>query len=357
MSTFVKATVSADSGLHTILREIKSDIENNPQGGHWVQRDSRAGPTIEFNGVAVIENLETQNYVSQCPVRKANPFFHLAEAMWMLAGREDLDFLLTFNKSFGQYSDDGVKIRGSAYGIRWRSWFGVDQIDKLVAELTNNESRRAVLTQWDPADLNLNSKDVPCNLQTLFIVRNGYLDMTVTNRSNDLVYGMYGSNIVHFTILHQYVAAKLNLPVGVYRQVSNCLHIYTENEVVQRLMASTNELPRCVEEVLVADSSEDAVKLDIYLTTFFAKFDESRAKFNENGEQRYRLLCLDDALTHAWDTVEFEGLNTPFIFMFHNMMKVYFKWKHFGIYEGELTGIIGGFSSAAQAMLSRSGVL
>ena len=56
-----------------------------------------------------------------------------------------------------------------------------------------------------------------------------YLDMTVINRSNDLVWGMLGANVVHFSFLQEYMAENLGVGVGVYNQMSNNLHIYTEN--------------------------------------------------------------------------------------------------------------------------------
>jgi hypothetical protein len=59
----------------------------------------------------------------------------------------------------------------------------------------------------------------------------GKLDMTVTNRSNDMLWGAYGANAVHFSYLQEFVAAAIGVPVGTYYQVSNNLHVYTQNEV------------------------------------------------------------------------------------------------------------------------------
>lgn len=170
-------------------------------------------------------------------VRNANPFFHLMEALWMLAGRNDIAFPAYFNSRFFEYSDDGV-IQHGAYGYRWRYQFGFDQIAHLVEELkTNPNSRRAVLQMWSaPIDLiqdeqgrgGLKSKDVPCNTHAYFDLRNGALNMTVCNRSNDVIWGAYGANAVHFSILQEYMAAWIGVPVGVYTQVSNNFHVYTD---------------------------------------------------------------------------------------------------------------------------------
>mgnify|MGYP003147649168 FL=1 len=84
---------------------------------------------------------------------------------------------------------------------------------------------------WDPsADFQVNDHlaDVPCNTQIYFSVREGLVEMTVTNRSNDLIWGAYGANAVHMSILQEYVAARLELGVGRYHQFSNNLHAYVD---------------------------------------------------------------------------------------------------------------------------------
>src|SRR5262245_49446193 len=54
------------------------------------------------------------------PERDANPFFHLAEALWMLAGRKDAEFLNLFVKDFGKrFAEEDGTVHG-AYGARWR---------------------------------------------------------------------------------------------------------------------------------------------------------------------------------------------------------------------------------------------
>jgi hypothetical protein len=52
--------------------------------------------------------------------------------------------------------------------------------------------------------------------------------MTVCNRSNDLIWGSLGANVVHFSFLQEYLAACIGVEVGVYNQFSNNLHVYTD---------------------------------------------------------------------------------------------------------------------------------
>jgi len=161
--------------------------------------------------------------------RDANPFFHLMESLWMLAGRDDVDWIQNYNSTFDQFSDDGISFN-AAYGYRWRHQFKRDQLSELVAMLKQDpNTRRAVVSMWDPyADFNADGKDFPCNLNIAFRIRNDKLTMTVFNRSNDIIWGAYGANAVHMSILQEYIAGALNLCVGEYTQVSNDYHAYTE---------------------------------------------------------------------------------------------------------------------------------
>ena len=164
-----------------------------------------------------------------CPNRDANPFFHLMEALWMMAGCNDLAWPLVFNSRFVEYSDDGETLRG-AYGFRWRQFFGFDQIPVIIKELRKSPTtRRCVLGMWAPAeDLGANSKDIPCNTTIYFSPRGGVLDMTVCCRSNDIYWGAYGANAVHMSVLQELVATASGFEVGRYYQMSNNYHLYTE---------------------------------------------------------------------------------------------------------------------------------
>lgn len=165
--------------------------------------------------------------------RDANPFFHLMESLWMLAGRNDVAWVSEFSSKIGEFSDNGENFH-AAYGHRWKSHFEVDQVAEIIKELkANPESRRAVIGMWDPkVDLNKEGKDFPCNLTIAFRLKalsnnaKRTLDITVYNRSNDIIWGAYGANAVHMSILQEYIAACLEAKVGLYYQVSNNYHAY-----------------------------------------------------------------------------------------------------------------------------------
>ena len=163
------------------------------------------------------------------PERDANPFFHFYEALWMLGGRNDVASLSRFAKIMTSFSDDGYIFHG-AYGHRWRRHFDMDQL-RLIGERlrADHTDRRQVLAMWDArADLidQFGKKDLPCNLNAKFQVVDGKLNMGVDNRSNDIVWGLYGANAVHFSMLQEFMAAVVGVPVGKYWHVSFNYHAY-----------------------------------------------------------------------------------------------------------------------------------
>jgi hypothetical protein len=193
-----------------------------------IKRDSRNGPVIYFPAPAIIEYAQPCERVMFWPERDCNPFFHLMECLWMLAGRNDVAFPAHYVKNMKSFSDDGETFN-AAYGYRWRKHFGRDQLFLIALALHDNpDCRRQVLGVWDVRqDLGLKSKDLPCNTQAYFARDpEGKLNMTVLNRSNDLVWGALGANAVHFSFLQEYMAALIGCPVGKYWQVSNNLHGY-----------------------------------------------------------------------------------------------------------------------------------
>ena len=190
--------------------------------------ESRAGEVMEFpTPVTTVYKNPTERVLFE-EIRDANPFFHFMESVWMLAGRNDLEYVVNYNKRMSEYSDDGVTLHG-AYGYRWIKHFTFDQLDIIVKRLKDNpDDRRCVLQMWDPkVDLNRDGVDVPCNTAIYFKVRDGKLNMTVSNRSNDVIWGTFGANVVHMSMLQEYVARSIGVKVGVYNQVSDSFHVYT----------------------------------------------------------------------------------------------------------------------------------
>lgn len=204
-----------------------------------VVRPSRVGEVMECLTPVTTAYAKPRERVLFDPDRNVNVFFSFMEALWMLAGRNDVAWLERFNSKIKDFVGPGPLLH-DAYGHRWRKAFDLDggadddfadQLPKIIRMLKNNHNeRRAVLTMWNPLwDLERPElPSVPCNTQCYFKIRNGALDILVTCRSNDIVFGAYSANNVQFSVLQEYMAAMIGVSVGTYYQVSDSWHAYTE---------------------------------------------------------------------------------------------------------------------------------
>src|SRR6516165_4315621 len=151
---------------------------------HGLIEETRAGEALVAQEPVCIHYENPKQHVLLNPVRDANPFFHLMEAMWMLAGRDDGAFLDYYIKDFSKRFGTNGRIM-DGYGYRWRCRLGYDQLAEIIEQLQKDHTtRQAVLQMWYDDLISRDSK--PCNLVATFRIRKGKLDVTVFNRSNDL---------------------------------------------------------------------------------------------------------------------------------------------------------------------------
>ena len=272
--------------VNTAFRELVSFFHDG--GKSIVRKQSRNGDVLMIDEPVTVTYTHSRERLLFNQARDCNPFFHVYEALWMLAGRNDVAPLAYYSQNMTNYSDDSKTLNG-AYGYRWRKASAdtgyrlpgdedsrsdprteVDQLDIIVQHLKSDPtSRRAVLQMWNVEDDLLKidtTKDNCCNLSVMFSLREvnpahaaiaslnelgqpkvihgalqaaliakgneyplRYLDMTVTNRSNDMIWGMLGANYVHFSFLQEYMAARLGVEVGKYHHFTNNLHVYESN--------------------------------------------------------------------------------------------------------------------------------
>src|SRR5438132_1676713 len=92
--------------------------------GKW--RPSRAGEVVALDEPLAIVYERPLERVLFNPMRDANPFFHLFEALWLLAGRRDARWLDRFVGDFSsRFAEEDGTLHGS-YGFRWRKHFDLD---------------------------------------------------------------------------------------------------------------------------------------------------------------------------------------------------------------------------------------
>lgn len=196
---------------------------------HGIEEESRNGRVLRIEEPCTMCYLRPWERGNLTPGRDANPFFHVAEAAWMLAGRCDVGLLRMFNSSIVQYSDDGIEFN-APYGYRAQYQFGHNQLLEALNVLSEDPtSRQAVVQLWSHEDLVKNTKDKACNMLMVFSIVKGMVQLTVFNRSNDAVYGgVTGANPVHFSIIQQWFADALGRPMGKLYFMSNNVHVYLD---------------------------------------------------------------------------------------------------------------------------------
>lgn len=253
--------------MHFHFRNVNDAFKRLVSGIHQghiptVCEPSRAGEVLRIEEPVIITYSHPQERVLFNRKRDCNPFFHLFESLWMLAGRNNLASLGYYNSRMQEFSDNGKTFHG-AYGYRWCNYPGCptayrNQLGYIIRVLQDDPtSRRAVLGVWDPkldlvpqAEQNLPylnyqpGRDYPCNTHAYFSLRGGALDMTVCNRSNDLIWGTLGTNVVHWSMLQEYLAACLKARVGYYHQISNNAHVYTAHWEPEGWLAAYAQEPK-----------------------------------------------------------------------------------------------------------------
>lgn len=250
--------------LNDVLGELYTHVLK--QGRESAPRGQRV---LEAPRPVVLDLAENRSPWTLIPARKLNPYFALAEVVWILAGQKDVGFITYYNKNIAQFSNDGIEF-DAAYGDRLRNWpvyqsredfyytdrgsksYDLDHLDQipLVCDRLKRDpsTRQAVLALWDPArDLKSGSKDYPCNNLCYFTLRDAVLDMSVVRRSNDMVWGL-PYNQIQFYFIHALVAGELNARVGRYTEFVQNMHVYLDAykptlDVVQQRLDSLTEMP------------------------------------------------------------------------------------------------------------------
>ena len=130
----------------------------------------------------------TQNsvWVFSCPTHRVVPMrFILAELAHILAGRNDVESIATYNKTMLQYAEDG-KIMEGAYGYRLQR-----QLVRIIGRLKHDLStRQACATIFQPRDCLTTRTHIPCNIFLQFMYRDRVLYLHVISRSSDAVTGL-----------------------------------------------------------------------------------------------------------------------------------------------------------------------
>jgi thymidylate synthase len=230
------------------------------------------GQTIDF---------DTENkYAPLLQVRTMTPRIAFEEWKWMMNGSTDVTELQ--KKNIHIWDDNSTRefldARGlydvpenninKAYGYQYRSFGGdADQIKNVFNSLRDNPtSRRHLITIWNPNELHEMALE-PCFWAYNFVYINGTLNLEVTSRSSDVVFGLPYNLAWSYFFLYSFAKA-LGYKTGKIRLNLANAHIYENQlELVNEILKQDLDFgkPRVTLE-------KDIKELDDILNLEFADF-------------------------------------------------------------------------------------
>lgn len=155
------------------------------------------------------------------------------ELLWFLQGDSNIKYLHDNGVTiWDEWADENGDL-GPVYGVQWRSWPGrngetIDQIADLIDQIkTNPDSRRLIVSAWNPADIP-NMALPPCHLLFQFYVAQGKLSCQLYQRSCDIFLGV-PFNIASYSLLTHMVAQQCGLEVGDFVWTGGDCHIYNNH--------------------------------------------------------------------------------------------------------------------------------
>ncbi len=169
------------------------------------------------------------------------------ELLWFIAGDTNTAYLKANGVSiWDEWADQDGNL-GPVYGKQWRSWAkpdggSVDQLRWVLDEIKRNpDSRRLVLSAWNPAELDQMAL-APCHCLFQFYVADGRLSCQLYQRSADIFLGV-PFNIASYALLTQMVAQVSGLEPGDFVHSFGDAHLYSNHIAQTELLLSREPRP------------------------------------------------------------------------------------------------------------------
>jgi thymidylate synthase len=152
------------------------------------------------------------------------------ELIWFLRGDTNVRYLQENGVTIWDEWADANGDLGPVYGRQWRSWPApdggtIDQIAWLVEEIRRNpDSRRLIVSAWNPADIPKMAL-APCHCLFQFFVVDGRLSCQLYQRSADVFLGV-PFNVASYALLTHMVAQVTGLRAGDFVHSFGDAHLY-----------------------------------------------------------------------------------------------------------------------------------
>ncbi|TGB04586.1 thymidylate synthase [Halobacillus salinus] len=140
---------------------------------------------------------------------------------------------------------------GAVYGKQWRAWKTsqgdiIDQLQQVIQTIKENpDSRRHIVTAWNPEDVPSNMALPPCHTMFQFYVADDKLSCQLYQRSADIFLGV-PFNIASYALLTHLIAHECGLEVGEFIHTLGDAHIYSNHleQVKTQLSRTMQPLPQ-----------------------------------------------------------------------------------------------------------------
>jgi thymidylate synthase len=191
------------------------------------------------NGVGIWNDWPYQNWLRETGQAQN---LQMYSSEWRLVMKEFIERIKSDDTFARQYGD-----LGPVYGKQWRNFGGVDQLTNLVNDIkTNPDSRRLIVSAWNPQDIPVMIKSglPPCHSLFQFYVVEGRLSCQLYQRSADVFLGV-PFNIASYAILTMMIAQVTGLRPGDFIHTFGDAHLYLNHmeQVEEQLSRAEFDLP------------------------------------------------------------------------------------------------------------------
>ena len=172
------------------------------------------------------------------------------ELLWFVSGNTNIRYLQENGVTIWDEWADKNGDLGPVYGKQWRHWQTpdgqeIDQLAELIGMIkTNPESRRLMLTAWNPADV-LQMALPPCHCLFQFYVADGRLSCQLYQRSADVFLGV-PFNIASYALLTHMIARICGYQAGEFVHALGDAHLYSNHfdQAREQISRKPGELPQ-----------------------------------------------------------------------------------------------------------------
>jgi len=156
-----------------------------------------------------------------------------AELIWYFLGRNDVEFIRKYAKFWDSIQNPDGTVN-SAYGnllFTMKNEHGFSQYTWAYYSLAKDkDSRQAIMHFNLPQHQFVTNKDFVCTMYGIFQIRNNRLNLSISMRSNDIIWGL-PTDIAFFATLQSQMLNHLrsiypDLEMGTYTHKVDSFHIY-----------------------------------------------------------------------------------------------------------------------------------